>query len=67
QLWRNESDSWNDPDIWLSGMNPIGSPQKLAEMIAARTGAGSTDVLRAMAAATTAPEAAALRALTDLQ
>ena len=67
QLWRNESDSWNDPDIWLSGMDPIGSAQRLAEMIAARTGAGMAEVLRAMAAATTAPEAASLRALADIQ
>ena len=60
QLWRNESDSWNDPDIWLSGMDPIGSAQRLAEMIAARTGLTPAEVARALATAKTAPESAAL-------
>ena len=60
QLWRNQSDSWNDPDIWLSGMNPIGSPQRLAEMISASTALTAAEVARAMAAAKTAPESAAL-------
>jgi hypothetical protein len=58
QMWRNTSDSWNDPDIWLSGTTPISSPLRLAEMISARTGAGMADVLRAMAASN-APEAQA--------
>lgn len=60
QLWRNTSDSWNDPDIWLSGMRPIRSPRLLAEMISARTGTSTAEVLQAMAAAQNAPESAVL-------
>jgi hypothetical protein len=63
QLWRNESDSWNDPDIWLSGLRPIPAAPALAEMISARTGVGTADVMRAMAAAKTAPESEELATL----
>jgi hypothetical protein len=63
---RNESDSWDDPDIWLNGMNPIGSPERLAEMIPARTGLTPAEVARAMAAAKTAPEAAQLLEFADI-
>jgi hypothetical protein len=65
QLWRNTSDSWDDPDIWLSGLNPIDSPSRLAELIAGRTGSSVGDVLRAMAAASSAPEAPALAQLAN--
>jgi hypothetical protein len=50
QLWRNASDSRDEPDIWLSGMQPISSPLRLAEMISARTGASMATVTQAMAA-----------------
>jgi hypothetical protein len=41
-------------------MRPIGSPRVLAEMISARTGTATADVLRAMAAAHDAPESVIL-------
>jgi hypothetical protein len=58
-------DHWDDPDIWISGMNPVTDPVHLAWIIAARTSAMVADVLRAMAAATTAPEAPELLELAD--
>ena len=56
QIWRNSSDSRNDPDIWLAGLEPIRTPLGLAELIAARTGVSTGKVVRALAAATTAPD-----------
>lgn len=66
QMWRNTSDPWDDPDIWLAGLEPISSAARLATMIAARTSASLAAVLRAMASARTAPEAAELARLADV-
>jgi hypothetical protein len=66
QLWRNSSDGDGDPDIWLSWFTycrPISSAAALATMISVRAGASVADVLRALAAARTAPEAADLARL----
>jgi hypothetical protein len=63
QLWRNESGGWNVPDIWINWFtrrSEIQSPLILAELISARTGAATAEVVRAMAAATTAPESPGL-------
>jgi hypothetical protein len=65
QLWRNESDSWNDPDIWLPGLRPLETPAELAYRIAARTSLGAGEVARAMAAAVPAAEKAALLQLAE--
>jgi hypothetical protein len=62
QLWRNESDSWNDPDVWLSWFTlqkPMDA-RRLAELVSARTGLSTAEVLRAMAAAKDTPESALL-------
>jgi hypothetical protein len=61
-LWRNESDSWNDPDVWINWftLQKQLDAQALAELISARTGLSASEVLRAMAAAKDAPESAAL-------
>jgi hypothetical protein len=67
QLWRNESDSWNDPDIWINWFTlqkPVDA-RALAELISARTGQSPSGVLRAMAAAKDAPESAALLELAE--
>jgi hypothetical protein len=69
QLWRNESDPDDDPDVrlnWLTGRQPIGSGPRLAVMIAARTGVQLPRVLRAMGSAKSAPEADSLTGLADL-
>ena len=69
QLWRNDSDGDDEPDIWLNwstGKREIDSPLALAELISARTGIATAEVVRAMAAAPTAPEAPILRDLADL-
>ncbi len=63
QLWRNSSDSDEEPDVslnWFTGRREIESPQNLAELIRNRTGMGIGEVLRSMAAARTAPESATL-------
>jgi hypothetical protein len=68
QLWRNSSDSGSDPDFWLNWFSekfPITSAARLASMITVRTGAGLADVLRAMGAASTAPESAELIELAE--
>jgi hypothetical protein len=68
QLWRNSSDSWSDPDLWLNWITeqfPISSAARLASMIAVRTDAGVADVLRAMGAAGRAPESAELLELAE--
>jgi hypothetical protein len=65
QLWRNTSDSFDDPDIWLSGVSQIGSPERLAMMIAGRASKPVAEVARAMAAAKTAPEAAQILEFAD--
>jgi hypothetical protein len=59
-LWRNTSESRDDPDFWLNWFTekmPISSAARLALMIAVRTEHAAVDVFRALAAATTAPEA----------
>jgi hypothetical protein len=68
QLWRNSSDTWSDPDYWLSWFtekHPISSAARLASMIAVRTDASMAEVLRAMAVANTAPESAELLELAE--
>jgi hypothetical protein len=68
-LWRNETDSDEDPDVsvsWFTNRREIESPLALAELISARTGAATSAVVRAMAAARSAPEAASLQELADL-
>ena len=68
-LWRDSSDSFEDPDFsigWFTRSCEISGPQDLAEMIAARTRATVPDVLRAMSAAETAPEAAILAELAEV-
>lgn len=64
-LWRNTSDGFDDPDIWLSGYPAISTPVRLAGLISARTGVSTALVVRAMAAAKTAPEAGELARLAD--
>ena len=63
-LWRNPGDS-DDPDFSVSGL-PVDSPLTLAQEISARTGAPAAEVVRAMAFATTAPEAPSLAELADV-
>jgi hypothetical protein len=68
QLWRNGRDH-DEPDVslnWFTRRAEIQSPLGLAELISERTGAGTDAAVRAMAAATTAPESASLRELADL-
>jgi hypothetical protein len=60
QLWRNDSDSRDDPDIWLSGFaegRPVSDPLGLAELVGHRTGRHPAEVLRAMAAGCGSAEA----------
>jgi hypothetical protein len=67
-LWRDSSDSFDDPDFsigWFTRNREIRNPQQFAELIAARTRASVPDVLRAMSAAKTAPEAAILGELAE--
>jgi hypothetical protein len=67
QLWRNESDSWNDSDVWLNSFTlqkPMDA-RRLAELVSARTGLSTAEVLRAMAAAKDAPESALLIELAE--
>jgi hypothetical protein len=68
QLWRNGSDSWNEPDLWLNwftASQPISSAARLATMIAARTGISAAEVFRSMAAAQSAPESGELLSLAE--
>jgi hypothetical protein len=53
QLWRNSSDSDEEPDAslnWFTSGREIDSPQRLAELICDRTSASVAQVLRSMAA-----------------
>ena len=58
-LWRNESDSGNEPDFWLNWFTQraaIEAPQTLAYLIGRSTGVPMREVLEAMAEASSAPE-----------
>jgi hypothetical protein len=68
QLWHNGSDG-DEADVslnWFTRRSEIQSPLSLAEMISERTGATTAEVLRALGAATTAPESAGLLELADV-
>ena len=67
QLWGNGSDDDEPyPSLnWFTRRSEIQNPLSLAELISQRTGASTDVVVRAMAAATTAPECASLVALAD--
>jgi hypothetical protein len=51
QLWRDTSDSWNDPDFSVTGTIPIDNPIWLAKMISRRPGVTTEQVIWAMGAA----------------
>jgi hypothetical protein len=65
-LWRNESDSRDEPDFWLNWFTlnaAIESPGALAYLIGRSTGVPMREVAAAMAQATSAPEHRELAAI----
>jgi hypothetical protein len=67
-IWRNESDSDGEPDVWLSWFTQRGeirSPEVLARMISSRTDKSLAEVLRAMAAGMPTAERAHMTALAE--
>lgn len=47
QLWR-DSDTNDDPTVWLGGVDPIATSRHLAEFLASATGKPLRIVMRAM-------------------
>lgn len=55
QLWR-DSDTNDDPTVWISGCDPIGTGLQLATLIASITGRDLATVMRAMLSYSTGTE-----------
>jgi hypothetical protein len=47
QLWR-DGDTNDDPTVWISGCDPIGTDRQLADLIASATDVNVSRAMRAM-------------------